>query len=145
MELPLGLIGWFYTLASMVVLTGGAIVMLSLRRATAVERDAAKRNALLDYLMMAVWVGGLAGGVGILLRKVWALHVLEFFCYALVVMMCMSIYNRYRDVKRRSKAEHVNWLAALSGLLVVGTPVVFIAYATIATLRNESVRSVFLP
>lgn len=145
MELPLSMIGWFYTLASMVVLTGGAIVMVSLRRASSAERQAAKRNALTDCLMFVVWLGGLVGGTGVLLKKSWALHVLELFCYALVVMVCISVYNRYRDVQRRAKDEHINWLAALGGLIMVSAPIVFIAYLTIATLRNESVRATFLP
>ncbi|HKY01354.1 MAG TPA: hypothetical protein VJM53_02255 [Burkholderiales bacterium] len=145
MEIPIPLIGWFYTLASMVAITGGVITMVSLRRASPAERTLARRNALTDYLMFAVWIAGLAGGGGVLMHKVWALYVLELFCYALIVMTCISIYNRYRDVQRHAQTEHVNWLAALGGFAMVGIPVVLIAYLTIATLRSESVRATFLP
>ena len=145
MELPIPLIGWFYTLASMVALTGGVITMIGVRRAGEQQRALARRNALTDYLMFAVWIAGLAGGGGVLMHKTWALYTLEFFCYALIVMMCMSIYNRYRDIKRHAAHENINWLAALGGLSIVGVPVVLIAYLTIHTLRSESVRATFLP
>jgi threonine/homoserine/homoserine lactone efflux protein len=139
------MIGWFYTLASMVALTGGAITLFSLRRASEAERAAAKRNAPSDWAIFCIWIAGLVGGAGVLLRKPWALHVLELFCYALVVLMCLSIYNRYRDLKRRDSEEHINWLAALGGLLIVGVPIMLIAYLTIATLRSDSVRALFMP
>jgi hypothetical protein len=145
MALSPDIIGAFYAGISLVAITGGAATLISLRRASEAERSAAKRFAARDYLMFALWGVGLAGGIGLMLKRAWALYVLEFFCYALVVMMCMSIYARYRDIHRRAAVEHINWLAAGAGLVIVGIPVMVIAYMTIAALRSDSFRAAFHP
>lgn len=139
------MIGGFYTLICLIALTGGIATLISLGRAGAAERAAVKRNAAKEALMFVLWAVGLVGGVGIMLHRSWGLYVLELFCYALVVMICMSIYGRYQDIKRRAADEHINWLAAGAGLAIVGVPIMVIAYLTIAVLRSESFRAAFIP
>ncbi len=130
-------IGWFYTILSVLALGAGIYIVKTLRK------QGKQPLGLLDSLLFGVWFLGLAGGMGILLRAVWGLQALEYFCWALIVLTCVSIAKRFREIKRQSRERHINWLGALSGLLVVSIPIVFLCYATISALRNDATRAAF--
>lgn len=134
MILPLHVIGGFYTLICAVALTSGVFILLALRRD-------GRSPGWLDRLLFAAWAVGLAGGVGILLEKSWGLYVLEIFCLSLVVLLCYSVSQRYKELKNLAKQTEVNWLGAFAGLVLVSVPIVFICYATIASLRSEAARA----
>lgn len=137
MALSLLFIGWFYTVLSVLALGAGIFIVKTLRQ------HGKPRLGLLDSLLFGVWFIGLAGGMGVLLRSAWGLQALEFFCWALIVLVCLSIAQRFREIKRQAREVHVNWLGALAGLLMVSLPIVFLCYVTIATLRDETTRAAF--
>jgi len=135
-SIPFHVIGGFYTLICAVALTSGAFMLFTMRRN-------ARPVAKLEAVLFASWALGLLGGVGILLKKVWGPYALEMFCLTLVVLVCFSMYQRYSELKRLSRETEVNWLGALVGLALVGTPIAFICWATIASLRNDAARAAF--
>lgn len=137
MSFSLLFIGWFYTLLSLVALGAGFFIIKALRR------QGRTQLSLLDSALFGVWILGLAGGMGILLGSAWGLQALELFCWALIVLICISLAQRLRDIKRQARERYVNWLGALAGLLLVSVPVVFLCYVTISTLRDDSTRAAF--
>lgn len=137
MDLSLLFIGWFYTILSVLALGAGVYIVKALRQ------QGRRQLGLLDTLLFGVWILGLAGGMGILLHSPWGLKALEYFCWALIVLMAMSMSQRLNDVRRSARERHVNWLGALVGMMLVSLPIFFLAYATISALRNETSRAAF--
>ncbi|MGH8682946.1 MAG: hypothetical protein ACREVS_20930 [Burkholderiales bacterium] len=141
--LPLPFIGWFFTVASLLALGLGAVVIMSLHKAGELERRILSRTAWNDVALFGIWFLGLAGGIGVIALKPWGRHILEFFCWTLIVLVALSAATRLYGLKRQRTVEPVNWLPAVAGLLVVAIPVVAICAATIVTLRSEAVRQAF--
>lgn len=141
--LPLQFIGWFFTIASLLALAVGALIIVVMHRAGESERGWLARTAWNDIALFAIWVLGLAGGVGVLQREPWGRHFLEFFCWTLIVLSLLSATSRIVALKRQSAAERVNWITAIAGVLVLLIPVVALCGATIATLRSESTYAAF--
>lgn len=137
MDISLLFIGWFYTILSVLALGAGVYIVKALRR------QGHRRLGLLDSLLFGVWVLGLAGGMGILLHSPWGVKALEYFCWALIVLMSLSLAQRLGDVRRAARERHVNWIGALAGMLMVALPVYFLCYMTISTLRSEATRTAF--
>lgn len=128
--LPLELIGWLYTVACAAALAFGvwAIAGVHLQGETARKELAAR--VLDDSLLIAIWVLGLAGGIGVLNGKGWSRPVLELFCWALMVLVVLSVWGRLRA------AEPPRGQLALS-LAFFAVPVIAVCGATIVTLRSE--------
>ncbi len=141
--LPLPFIGWFFTIASLLALALGAALIMSLHRAGELERRFLAKTAWNDVALFAIWILGLVGGIGVLAMKPWARHILEFFCWTLIVLACLSAATRLYVLKRHSAGEPLNWLPAVAGLFVVLIPIVALCAATIVTLRSEAVRQAF--
>ncbi|HLB15029.1 MAG TPA: hypothetical protein VJM14_08880 [Burkholderiales bacterium] len=143
LSLPLPFIGWFFTIASVLALGLGAILIMSLHKAGELERRVLSRTAWNDVALFGIWFLGLAGGIGVLALKPWGRHILEFFCWTLIVLVALSAATRLYVLKRQRTPEAVNWLPAAAGLFVVVIPIVAICAATIVTLRSEAVRQAF--
>ncbi len=143
LSLPLPFIGWFFTIASVLALGLGAVLTMALHRAGELERRVLSRTAWNDVALFGIWFLGLAGGIGVIALKPWARHILEFFCWTLIVLVLLSAATRLYAFRRQRAAEPVNWLPAVAGLFVVLIPIVAICAATIVTLRSESVRQAF--
>ncbi len=143
MELPLPFIGWFFTLASVLALGLGAVLVMSLHKAGELERRVLSKTAWNDVALFGIWFLGLAGGIGVIGLKPWGRHILEFFCWTLIVLVALSAATRLYALKRRRTPEPVGWLPAAAGLFVVVLPIVAICAATIVTLRSEAVRQAF--
>ena len=79
-------------------------------------------------------------GIGL---KPWGRHILEFFCWTLIVLVALSAATRLYALTRQRTAEPINWLPAVAGLFVVAIPIIAICAATIVTLRSEAVRQAF--
>ena len=128
--LSLELIGWLFSIGSGIALVlGGLIVALYYSRAK--ERSNLHRRVVEDLVLFAIWLLGLAGGVGVLLGKAWSRPALELFCWTLMVLLLMSCWSSLRA------APPPRGLRAVSmGLFV--TPVIAVCIATILTLRSES-------
>jgi hypothetical protein len=142
LSLPLPFIGWFFTVASVLALGLGAILIMSLHKAGELERRFLSRTVWNDAALFGIWVLGLAGGIGVIMLKPWARHVLEFFCWTLIVLVALSAATRAYALAR-DRSQPVNWVAAIAGLFVVLIPIVAICAATIVTLRGDAVRHAF--
>ena len=138
-ELPLPFIGWFFTIASVLALGVGAVLITALHRTGGPDRRLLERTAWNDMALFAIWILGLAGGIGVLGLKPWGRHILEFFCWTLIALTVLSAATRLHALKRQS-IEPVNWVTAFAGVLVVVIPIVAICAATIVTLRSDAVR-----
>ena len=143
LSLPLPFIGWFFTIASVLALGLGAILIMSLHKAGELERRVLSRTAWNDVALFGIWFLGLAGGIGVIALKPWGRHILEFFCWTLIVLVVLSAATRLYVLKRQRTPEPVNWLPAAAGLFVVVIPIVAICAATIVMLRSEAVRQAF--
>jgi hypothetical protein len=138
--LPLPFIGWFFTVASLAALGLGAVLIMSLHKAGELERRFLSKSVWNDAALFGIWVLGLAGGLGVIALKPWARHILEFFCWTLIVLVVLSAATRLYALKRQRAAEATGWVPAIAGLFVVVVPIVAICAATIVTLRSEAVR-----
>ena len=143
LSLPLPFIGWFFTITSVLALGLGAILIMSLHKAGELERRVLSRTAWNDVALFGIWFLGLAGGIGVIALKPWGRHILEFFCWTLIVLVVLSAATRLYVLKRQPTAEPVNWLPAVAGLFAMLIPIVAICAATIVTLRSEAVRQAF--
>ncbi len=143
LSLPLPFIGWFFTGASVLALGLGAVLIMSLHRAGELERRVLSKTVWNDFALFGIWILGLAGGIGVLALKPWGRHILEFFCWTLIVLVALSAATRLYVLTRQRTAVPVNWLPAVAGLFVVVIPIVVICAATIVTLRSEAVRQAF--
>jgi hypothetical protein len=142
-SLPLPFIGWFFTVASVLALVLGAVLVVSLHRAGERERGFLAKAAWNDMALFGIWILGLASGIGVIALKPWARHFLEFFCWTLIALVALSAGTRLYALKRQSAAAPVHWLPAVAGLFVVVIPIVAICAATILTLRSDAVRQAF--
>lgn len=130
-------IGWFYTILGLLALFAGTLIVKAMRAQ-------GKKLSLLDSLLFGVWFLGLAGGMGILLRSEWGLEALEAFCWALIVLVAVSLVQRFREARRISATGvQLNWIGILAGLLVVAVPFWFMCYMTLSVLRDESTLAAF--
>jgi hypothetical protein len=140
-DLPLPFVGWFFTIASVLALGLGAVLVMTLHKAGELERRVLSRTAWNDVALFGIWILGLAGGIGVIALKPWGRHTLEFFCWTLIVLVVLSAATRLYALARQRAP--INWLPAVAGLFVVAIPIVAICAATIVTLRSEAVRQSF--
>jgi hypothetical protein len=141
MELPLPFVGWFFTIASLAALGAGALLIIAMHRAGELERRFLARTAWNDMALFAIWILGLAGGIGVLGLKPWSRHILEFFCWTLMVLCLLSAGTRLYAL--RAASQPVNWVGAVAGVLVVLIPIIAICATTIVTLRGDAARHAF--
>ena len=143
LSLPLPFVGWFFTIASVLALGVGAVLIMSLHKAGELERRILSKTVWNDFALFGIWFLGLAGGIGVIGLKPWGRHILEFFCWTLIVLVALSAATRLYALTRQRTAEPINWLPAVAGLFVVAIPIIAICAATIVTLRSEAVRQAF--
>jgi hypothetical protein len=143
-HLPLAFIGWFFALISGAALVLGALLIAMLLRAGDLERRYLSYSYMNDMVLAAVWVLGLAGGIGVIRLQPWGRYLLELFCWALIVLMLLSAATRLYALRRpEPNAPSANWLGAIAGLTLVLLPVVAICAATIVTLRSPEALKAF--
>lgn len=145
MELSLGFIGWFFTLASAAALALGTVLILILARSDELARRYLSYSVWNDLLLAAIWVLGLVGGIGVLRLAPWGRYLLELFCWALIVLLALSAATRLyalRDQHDRN-GPPVNWIAAIAGLMVIVVPLIALCAATILTLRSPETYKAF--
>jgi hypothetical protein len=142
-NVPLAFIGWFFTLFSAAALALGAMLILMLAHGGALERRYLTYSYLNDIVLAAVWVLGLAGGIGVIQLQPWGRYLLELFCWSLMVLLLLSAANRLYALRRTTPdAQPVNWLGAVAGITLVLMPVLAICVVTIVTLRSpEAVKA----
>jgi hypothetical protein len=143
LQLPLPVVGWLFTVASILALATGALLIMSLHRSGELQRRFLARTAWNDMALFAIWILGLAGGIGVLQMRPWGRDLLEFFCWTLIALLLMSSATRLYALKRLPPEERVSWLGAISGALVVLIPVIVLCAAAIVTLRSDAARAAF--
>ena len=144
MELSLAFIGWFFTLICAGALALGAALMAIMARAGDLERRYLSYSVWNDLVLAAIWVLGLAGGIGVLRLEPWGRYLVELFCWALIVLMLLSAASRLYALKQPNPgAPPVNWLGAIGGVTLVLVPLLAICAATIVTLRSPEAMKAF--
>jgi len=144
MELPLAFIGWFFTLFSAAGLALGAVLIFALVRTGDFGQRYLSYSIWNDLLLGAIWVLGLAGGIGVLRLQPWGRHLLELYCWALIVLAPLSAASRLYALRQpEADAPPVNWLGAIAGVTLVLIPILAICGVTIATLRSPETLKVF--
>jgi hypothetical protein len=144
MELSLAFIGWFFTLICAGALALGAALIAIMARAGDLERRYLSYSIWNDLLLAAIWVLGLAGGIGVLRLEPWGRYLVELFCWALIVLMLLSAASRLYALRQPNpSAPPVNWLGAIGGVTLVLVPLLAICAATIVTLRSPEAMKAF--
>jgi hypothetical protein len=141
--LPLALVGWLFTLLSAAALIVGAILIMAMHRAGELQRRFLVKTAWNDMLLFAIWVLGLAGGLGVIGRRPWGRDILEFFCWTLIVLLLLSAATRLFAAKAQPPEERASWVGAIAGVTLVLVPILVLCAATIYTLRSEVARQAF--
>jgi hypothetical protein len=141
--LPLALVGWLFTLLSAGALVLGTLIVLAMHRAGELRRRFLAASAWNDMALFAIWILGLAGGIGVLRGRAWGRDLLEFFCWTLIALVLLSAANHLYAARRQSAAEPVNWVRAIAGITLVAMPLIVLCAAAIVTLRSDAVRQTF--
>lgn len=128
--LDLALIGWLFSVVSGIALALGALIV-GLYHGRGGAQTQPGRRVLEDLVLFAIWLLGLAGGIGVLLGKAWSRPALELFCWTLMVLLLMSCWTRLREEPAGRGMRAVSM-----ALFVV--PILAVCFATILTLRSES-------
>lgn len=129
--LSLALIGWLYVLGAGFALALGAWLIIGMHFSGTEARTQLASRVLDDSFLFGIWILGLAGGIGVLLKKAWGRPVLELFCWTLILLVFLSAWTRLR-----AAVPPRTTLVLSLALFVV--PIVALCVATIFTLRSES-------
>src|SRR3977135_3190347 len=144
MEHSLAFIGGFFTLASAGALALGAALIVMLATAGDLQRRYLSYSIWNDLVLAAIWVLGLAGGIGVIRLQPWGRYLLELFCWALIVLLLLSAASRLYALNPPDPLQpQVNWLGAIGGVTLILIPVLAICAATIVTLRSTEAMKAF--
>lgn len=144
MELSLIFIGWFFTLIPAAALLVGAALIFILATSGDLQRRYLSYSVWNDLVLAAIWVLGLAGGIGILRLEPWGRYLTELFCWALIVLLLLSAATRLYALKQEAtQGAPVSWLGAIAGVTLILIPVLAICAATIVTLRSPETMKAF--
>jgi hypothetical protein len=133
--LPLPVVGWTFTIACAAALLLGAWLIIGVHKSGPEARRRLAARVLDDTLLFAIWILGLAGGIGVLRLKSWGAMVLELFCWTLALLVLLSSWNRLRV------SEPPRAILVLS-IVLFAVPIIVFCAATILTLRSEAARAV---
>src|SRR5258708_18605527 len=100
MNLSLAFIGWFFTLTSAGALVLGAALIAMLANAGDLQRRYLSYSIWNDVVLAAIWVLGLAGGIGVIRLQPWGRYLLELFCWALIVLLPLSAASRLSALRQ---------------------------------------------
>jgi hypothetical protein len=143
LQLPLTFVGWLFTIASLLALAVGALLIIAMHRSGELQRRYLAHTVWNDMALFGIWFLGLVGGIGVLRLRPWGRDLLEFFCWTLIALVLMSAATRLYALKRLPPEERVGWIGAVSGVLVVLIPVIAVCAAALVTLRSEAARAAF--
>ena len=144
MQPSLAFIGWFFTLTSAAALILSLMLIATLLHAGELSRRYLSYSFWNDFVLGAIWVLGLGGGIGVIRLQPWGRYLLELFCWALIILVLLSAATRLYAIKTPvPDAPPVNWLGAIAGVTLVVLPMVAICAATIVTLRSPEALKAF--
>lgn len=135
-SLPLPVIGWVFTIACAAALLLGAWMIIGIHRSSPAARGQLAARVLDDTILFGIWIVGLAGGIGVLIRKSWAPMVLELFCWTLTVLVVLSVWNRLR-------ASAPPRTLLIVSIVLFAAPIIVMCAATVLTLRSDAARALF--
>jgi len=118
-------------------------MLVALHRAGELHRRLLARTVWNDMLLFAIWVLGLAGGLGVIEIRPWGRPILEFFCWTLIALMGLSAATRLYAATRQPAEERGSWVGAVAGVTLIAVPILLLCVATIVTLRSEAARQAF--
>ena len=144
MELSLAFIGWFFALTSAGALLLSMVLIATLFNAGELSRRYLSYSFWNDLVLGAIWVLGLAGGIGVIRLQPWGRYLIELFCWALIVLLLLSAASRLYALRSSEPVDPpVNWLGAISGVTLIVVPLLAICAGTILTLRSSEALKVF--
>ena len=129
--LNLELVGWLFSVGSGIALGLGIWLIIGVHYSGEGVRKHLAARVLDDSALFGIWILGLAGGIGVLLEKSWSRWALELFCWALIVLLLLSGFNRWRT----APPPRGSLLLSLALFIM---PLAAICAATILTLRGET-------
>ncbi len=139
MELPIPFIGWFYAIVCGVVVATGAGIFALLYTSGRLRIRYDNYSVWNDVLLLALWVIGLAGGVGVIETREWSRWVLGLFCWALIAPTLLSSGPRlYQLMKLGDQVSMREFVVATISVLCMAVPIVVFCAATIITLRGSA-------
>ena len=139
MELPIPFIGWFYAIVCGVVVATGAGIFAFLYASGRLRIRYDNYSVWNDVLLLALWVIGLAGGVGVIETREWSRWVLGLFCWALIALTLLSSGTRlYQLMKLGDQVSMREFVVATISVLCMAVPIVVFCAATIITLRGSA-------
>lgn len=139
MELPIPFIGWFYALASGIVVAIGAAIFGFLYTTGRLKMRYEQYSVWNDVLLLGLWTVGLVGGIGVIETREWSRWVLEFFCWALVALTLLSSGTRiYQLMKMGDQVPMRDFVVATISVLCMAVPIVVFCAATVITLRSSA-------
>jgi hypothetical protein len=141
--LPLPFVGWLFTLLSAGALVLGAMLVVAMHRSGELQRRLLAKTAWNDALLFGIWILGLAGGLGVIELRPWGRHILEFFCWTLIVLVLLSGATRLYAAARLPPEERGSWVGAAAGVTLVAIPLLALCGATIYTLRSDAAKQAF--
>jgi hypothetical protein len=132
--LPLPVIGWVFTIACGAALALGAWMIIGVHKSGPEARKRLAGRVLDDTILFAIWILGLAGGIGVLQQRSWGAIVLEFFCWTLTVLILLSSWQRLR-------ASAPPRTILVISIVLFATPIIIFCAATVLTLRSDAARA----
>ncbi len=131
------IIGWFFLVASFLVLGIGVMFVLALMRATEAERRHLANNAINEMVIFGLWVAGLVASIGVLQAKSWGRWMLQYFCIVLIALCCLTAFQKgYTAWKAGERAS-------LIGIAIFLIPVVLACAGAIYELQGPAAAAWF--
>src|SRR3979409_1890422 len=115
MELSLAFIGWVFTPASAGAIMLGSALIVMLATAGDLQRRYLGYSIWNDLVLAAIWVLGLAGGIGVIRLQPWGRYLLELFCWALIVLLLFSAASRLSALRQPDPGQPPGHLRGVGG------------------------------
>jgi hypothetical protein len=129
--MPIAVIGWLITVACAIALGVGIWMVIGLHFSGPDAKRQLASRVLDDTILFSIYILGLVGGIGLLLRKSWSAGVVQLFCWTLIALVLLSAWQRWR-----AAPPPRNLL--LTSLLLFAVPIIVFCGVSILTLRNEA-------
>lgn len=131
------IIGWFFLIASIIVLGLGAVFVMALTRANENARKQLANNVLNEIVIFGIWIAGLAGSVGVLQAQTWGRVILLYFCIVLIVLCLLVAFQRGYTAWKAGERQ------SLMGIAIFLAPILIACGAAIVELRGAEADAYF--
>ncbi len=131
------IVGWFFLLASIVVLGLGVIFIIALMRASELERRHLVNNAINEIVIFGIWIAGFAGSIGVLQARPWGRWMLQYFCIVLIALCCLTAFQKGYTAWKAGERS------ALLGIAIFLIPIVLASIGAIYELHGEAAAAWF--